>query len=104
MTLDDYRAQTTQKLRALRDPKQASSLVSEVQFFLKGMGVGAATRLEFWQLLRRDLEVVAHEATTLVEKSSATVLRDVIFAALRAIAAHQKEEADQGETPPRSRT
>jgi hypothetical protein len=43
---------------------------------------------------------VAHEATTLVEKSSATALRDVIFAALRAIAVHQKEEADKGKTPP----
>ena len=99
MTLDDYRAQTIQRLRTLTDAKQTSALVSEVQLLLKSMDVSAPTRLEFWQLFRRDLEMVAQELPRL-EKSRAAILREVIFAAREAIRVYETEATGKAQGGP----
>lgn len=97
MTLEEYRIQVIEKLKACREPLWARNLLAEVDLVLTNSGISDQARKTFWEDLKNDLEVVAQESTLLLEKQAATALSAVITAARAAIAQYQLLLATRGE-------
>lgn len=89
MTLEEYRIQTIEKLKACRDPARARDVLSDVDGMLVGSRISDTTRRLFWETLRNDLDVVTQESTALLERQAAAVLGAVVRAAQDAIFEYQ---------------
>ena len=90
MTLDEYQLQVLERLRACQDPKQARTLLAEVECVLTASRMSDHTLHVFWRSLNGALELLEQESTHL-ERRQLAVLRAVIVAAQAVIADFQAQ-------------
>jgi hypothetical protein len=68
MTLEEYRIQVIERLKASQDPVKARGLLAEVELVLTNSRIGDRAQKTFWETLNNDLDIVAQESTLLLEK------------------------------------
>jgi hypothetical protein len=86
LSIDGYRIQVVEKLKACHDAREVRQLFSEVEAVLAATGLSLRAQRSFWQGLATDLEVVAEESPRLLEKGRAARLAGVLAAAQADIA------------------
>ena len=99
MTLDEYRVQVIEKLKACRDPARARGQLAEVDLVLMNSRISDRVQKTFWETLNNDLDVLAQESTLLLEKPAATALSAVIAAAQTVIAQYRLLIASDQQNP-----
>jgi len=85
VTLEDYRIQIIEQLKAARGTGRARDLVAEVDMVLASTRLSTAAREAFWDSLSSDLDILAEESKVLLQKEAAAVLGAVITAAQGAV-------------------
>jgi hypothetical protein len=90
MTLDEYRLQMFEKLKACSQVPQVRELLSEVHTMLASARMSDSSQKAFWQSLNHDLNVLVHESQKLPQQSGASMSRTVIATAQAAIAQYQR--------------
>lgn len=95
MTLEEYRIQIVDKVRNLRDPARARSLLEEVDLVLTSSRLTSTTAKRFWEELHSDLQVIADEASRLLQRAEGIALRTVVSAAQSVIAQHLEPSGRQ---------
>lgn len=88
MTLEEYRAQIIESLKARPDVVGARDLLAQTNVVLIGSGISAQTQTRFWESLNDDLELLEQEST-LLEEHAANTLRALIAAVQAVIAQYQ---------------
>jgi hypothetical protein len=86
LSLDGYRIQVVEKLKACHSARGARDLLAEVEAVLAATGLSLRAQQAFWHGLGTDLEVVAEESPRLLEKDRAARLKHVLAAAQADIA------------------
>jgi hypothetical protein len=99
VTLEEYRIQFIEKLKACRDPANVRGLLAEVDLVLMKSGISDRVQRTFWETLNNSLDVVAQESTLLLEKQAATALSAVIAAAQTVIAQYLVLLANDQQSP-----
>lgn len=89
VSLDDYGVQVFERLRSCIDPARACELLAEVDAALIATDVSDGARMEFWQSLNHELNVIAHRLSRPSTRSVISV-RSVIAVAQAAIAQYQR--------------
>jgi hypothetical protein len=89
MTLDEYRRQALERLRACQDPSQARTVLAELECALTASRLSDYTVRLFWQGLSSDFEILVQESAYLLDKQALAVLAAVFSAAQAAIAQYQ---------------
>ena len=74
MTLDGYRHQTVERLKACRASGTAREILAEVDLMLTNCQISSHAQKRFWEALNSDLEVVAQECTRPLGKQAADAL------------------------------
>ena len=81
ISLEGYRIQVLEKIKATRDPQRARDLIAEVDVALRATGLRRAAQRAFWEALHTDIEVLTEESATVLGRDLATDLGDIIAAA-----------------------
>ena len=106
MTLDEYRAEVIEKLKACRDLARARDLLFEVDVMLGSAGLDTRAQRTFWQALESDLARVAQDSTRHLERQAAIALGGVPGVAQAEIAHYvlllDSEDADPPDDDGRS--
>lgn len=89
MTLDEYRTQIVESLKARPDIVRARDLLAQTHLVLINSGISAQTQTRFWESLNDDLELLEQESK-LPEEHAANALRAVIAAVQSVIAQYQR--------------
>ena len=89
MTLDEYRTQIIESLKARPDIVGARDLLAQTHLVLINSGISAQTQTRFWESLNDDLELLEQEST-LLEEHAANTLRAVVAAVQAVIAQYQR--------------
>jgi hypothetical protein len=97
MTLDEYRTQIIESLKARPEIAGARDLLAQTHLVLTNSGISAQTQTTFWESLNDDLELLAQQST--LEEHAATTLRAVIAAAQAVIAQYQRLIASAQQSP-----
>jgi hypothetical protein len=96
MTLDEYRLQVFEKLKACTEASRVRELLSEVQTMLASSRMSDGGQKAFWHSLNHDLNVLAHQLKRPPEQAGAGVSRAVIATAQAAIAQYQRQLKSDG--------
>ena len=99
MTLDEYRLQVVERLRACQDPKQARALLAEVECVLTASRMSDHTLRVFWRTLSGALELLEQESAHL-EIRQLAVLSAVLVAAQAVIADFQAQVVSENPAKP----
>jgi hypothetical protein len=89
MTLDEYRTQIIENLKARPEIVGARDLLAQTHLVLISSGISAQTQTRFWESLNDDLELLEKDST-LLEEHAANTLRAVIAAVQTVIAQYQR--------------
>jgi len=95
LTLDEYRAQVVQQLRACVDPAQALGLLADVEAMLAARRTSEALQRAFWTGFSQDLDLLAQHAA-LLGPAAADALRAVITTARAVTARALRHVTDSG--------
>jgi hypothetical protein len=95
MTLDEYRMQVFEKLRACTEASHAREILSEVRALLASSRMSDSGQKGFWQSLSHDLNVLAHQLTRPSDRAVVSA-RTVIATAQSAIAQYQRQLKSDG--------
>jgi hypothetical protein len=63
LSLDGYRVQVLEKLRACRDPRKAREILAEADVMLNASGLSRPAQRTFWLELDTDLDMLAEDPT-----------------------------------------
>lgn len=74
LSLEGYRIQVIEKLKALQDPASAHALIDEADTVLKATGLRVPAQRAFWEALHTDLDVIAEEWSEILGKEAAATL------------------------------
>jgi len=89
VTLEDYRIQVIEQLKAVRGAARAHELLAEVDLVLASSRLSPAAQGEFWESLRSDLDVL-EELKAMLGKEAAAAIGVVIAAARGAVIQYQR--------------
>ena len=81
VTLEDYRIQIIEQLKAARGTVRARDILADVDMVLATAGLSTAAQGAFWESLNSDLDILAEESKGLLGKEAAAALSAVIAAA-----------------------
>ena len=81
LSLEGYRIQVLEKLKALGDPQRARDLIAEVDVVLRATDLRRPAQRAFWEALYTDIDVLTEEVTTVLRKDLAAELAGIIDAA-----------------------
>ncbi len=81
LSLEGYRIQVIEKLKAIEDPAKAHDLIDQVESVLKAADLSKPAQRTFWEALYTDLDVIAEEWAEILGKEAAEALGSVIAAA-----------------------
>ena len=73
MTLEEYRIQILDRIKACQDSVAARDVLAEVDVALSNAKMSSSTQQEFWTGLHDDLEVVAEDARFLDKRAAARI-------------------------------
>jgi hypothetical protein len=90
VTLEDYRIQVIEQLRAARGTARARDLLAEVNMVLASARLSTAAQGQFWESLNGDLDVLAEESKGVLGKEAAAALGAVIAAAQASVMRYQR--------------
>lgn len=79
LSLEGYRIQVIEKLKAVQSPAGAHALIDEVDTVLKASELSKPAQRAFWEALHTDLDVIAEEWAEILGKDAAAPL-GAIFA------------------------
>jgi hypothetical protein len=94
MTLDEYRLQVFEKLKACTEASRAREILADVQGLLAYSRMSDSGQKAFWHSLNHDLNVLAHELRRESEESAGN--RGVIATAQATIAQYQRKLKSDG--------
>ena len=81
LSLEGYRIQVLEKLKAVRDPQKAHDLIAEVDVALRATGLRRAAQRAFWEALHTDIDVLTEESATVLGRDLAAELGGIIATA-----------------------
>ena len=81
VSLEGYRIQVLEKIKATRDPQRARDLIAEVDVALRATGLRRAAQRAFWEALHTDIDVLIEESVTVLGRDLAAELGAIIAAA-----------------------
>lgn len=85
LSVEGYRIQVIEKLKAMQDPAAACALMAEVDTVLQATGFSRPAQRAFWQALDTDLDVIGEEWAEMLGKDAAAALGPVIATAKTAL-------------------
>jgi hypothetical protein len=85
VTLEDYRIQIIEQLKAAHGTERARDLLAEVNLVLASAQLSTAAQRAFWDSLHSDLDVLAEVSKEVLGKEAATALGEVAAAAQGAV-------------------
>ena|SRR5580693_7951255 len=91
MTLDEYRLQVFETLKACTEAGAVRAFLAEVKELLVSSRMSESGQKAFWQSLNHDLNVLAHELKRPAEHSMGGTLGTAIATAQAAIAQYQRQ-------------
>lgn len=81
VTLEDYRIQIIEQLKAAHGTQRAHDLLAEVDMVLASARLSTAAQGEFWDSLHSDLDMLAEVSKEVLGKEAADALGEVVTAA-----------------------
>jgi hypothetical protein len=81
ITLEDYRLQIMEQLKAAADAECAREVLARVDLVLGSTRLSTSTQEAFWESLNSDLHILARESKGLLRREVAAALSTVIEAA-----------------------
>ncbi len=81
LSLEGYRIQVVEKLKAVQNPGRAHALIDEVDSALKARDLSRPAQRAFWEALHTDLDVIAEEWSEILGKDAAAALGAVLATA-----------------------
>ena len=85
VTLEDYRIQIIEQLKAAPGTDRAHDLLAEVDMVLASARLSTAAQGAFWDSLHSDLDMLAEVAKEVLGKEAAAALSEVVTAAQEAV-------------------
>lgn len=85
VTLEDYRIQIIEQLKAAHGTERAHDLLAEVDMVLASARLSSAAQGAFWDSLHSDLDVLAEVSKEVLGKEAAAALGEVVAAAQGAV-------------------
>lgn len=85
VTLEDYRIQIIEQLKAARGTERAHDLLAEVDMVLASARLSTAAQGAFWDSLHSDLDMLAEVSKEVLGKEAADALSEVVTAAQGAV-------------------
>jgi hypothetical protein len=85
VTLEDYRIQIIEQLKAAPGTERAHDLLAEVDMVLASARLSTAAQGAFWDNLHSDLDVLAEVSKEVLGKEAAAALNEVVVAAQRVV-------------------
>jgi len=95
LTLDEYRLQVFEKLRACSEPARTRDILAEVHTMLTSSRLSESGQKAFWQSLNHDLNVLAHQSAQPSDRAVVSA-PSVIATAQAAIAQYQRQLKSDG--------
>jgi len=89
-TLEDYRIQIIEQLKAVRGTARAHELLAEVDLVLASARLSSAAQGAFWESLNSDLDALSEELKGVLAKEAAAGLGAVIAAAQGAVLQYRR--------------
>lgn len=77
LSLDGYRIQVLERLRACRDPREAREVLAEADIILNASGLSRPAQRAFWQGLDTDLDVLLEDPTGALSAVIAAAKTDI---------------------------
>ena len=90
VTLEDYRIQIIEQLKAARGTERAHDLLAEVDMVLASAGLSTAAQGAFWDSLHSDLDVLAEVSKEVLGKDAAAALSEIVAAAQGAVLKYRR--------------
>jgi len=81
ISLEGYRIQVLEKIKATREPQRARDLIAEVDVALRATGLRRGAQRAFWEALHTDIDVLTEESVTVLGRDLAAELSDIIATA-----------------------
>ena len=81
LSLEAYRIQVIEKLKAVKNPGRAHALIDEVDSALKATDLSTTAQRAFWEALHTDLDVIAEEWSEILGKEAAVALATILATA-----------------------
>lgn len=90
VTLEDYRIQIIEQLKAAHGTQRAHDLLAEVDMVLASARLSTAAQGEFWDSLHSDLDMLAEVSKEVLGKEAADALGEVVTAAQGAVLKYRR--------------